>query len=108
MSECCSVVLCTLPPPNIMKKNTIAVKIELESNLKVINQLYYLRMTLLARVTYGYYCINTVVIDLTVSSIQKIEQFYYGKTMVHFCKGCDVHVLKIEAFKNERLSVYLY
>ncbi len=50
----------------------------------------------------------TVVTDLIVSSIQKIEQFYYGKTMVHFCKGCDVHVLKIEAFKNERLSVYLY
>ncbi len=23
---------------------------------------------------------------------KKIKQFYYDKTMVHFCKGCDVHV----------------
>ncbi len=28
---------------------------------------------------------------------KKIEQFYYDKTMVNIWKGCDVHVLKIEA-----------
>ncbi len=23
---------------------------------------------------------------------KKIKQFYYDKTMVNFCKGCDVHL----------------
>ncbi len=23
---------------------------------------------------------------------KKIKQFYYDKTMVNFCKGCDVHM----------------
>ncbi len=23
---------------------------------------------------------------------KKIKQFYYNKTMVNFCKGCDVHM----------------
>ncbi len=35
-------------------------------------------------------------IDFIVSSIQKIKQkkisFYYDKTMVNFCLGCDVHM----------------
>ncbi len=25
-----------------------------------------------------------------------IEQFYYDKTMVNFCKGCDVHMFFVE------------
>ncbi len=31
---------------------------------------------------------------------KKIKQFYYDKTMVNFCKGCDVHMFllkKLEA-----------
>ncbi len=26
----------------------------------------------------------------------KIKQFYYDKTMVNFCKGCDVHVFLLK------------
>ncbi len=26
----------------------------------------------------------------------KIKQFYYDKTMVHFCKGCDVNMIFVE------------
>ncbi len=27
---------------------------------------------------------------------KKIKQFYYDKTMVHFCKGCDVNMIFVE------------
>ncbi len=27
---------------------------------------------------------------------KKIKQFYYDKTMVNFCKGCDVHMFFVE------------
>ncbi len=27
---------------------------------------------------------------------KKTKQFYYNKTMVNFCKGCDVHVFFVE------------
>ncbi len=27
---------------------------------------------------------------------KKIKQFYYDKTMVHFCKGCDVHMFLLK------------
>ncbi len=27
---------------------------------------------------------------------KKIKQFYYDTTMVHFCKGCDVHMYFVE------------
>ncbi len=27
---------------------------------------------------------------------KKIKQFYYNKTMVHFCKVCDVHMFFVE------------
>ncbi len=27
---------------------------------------------------------------------KKIKQFYYDKTMVNFCKGCDVHMFFLE------------
>ncbi len=27
---------------------------------------------------------------------KKIEQFHFDKTMVHFCKGCDVHMFFLE------------
>ncbi len=29
---------------------------------------------------------------------KEIKQFYYDKTMVNFCKGCDVHVFFVEEF----------
>ncbi len=34
---------------------------------------------------------------------KKIKQFYYDKTMVNFCKGCDVHMFllkKLEAVSS--------
>ncbi len=27
---------------------------------------------------------------------KKIKQFYYDKTMVNFCKGCDVNMIFVE------------
>ncbi len=27
---------------------------------------------------------------------KKMKQFYYDKTMVKFCKGCDVHMFFVE------------
>ncbi len=27
---------------------------------------------------------------------KKIKQFYYDKTMVNFCKGCDLHMFNVE------------
>ncbi len=57
-----------------------------------------------------------------VSSIQKSRKrklsSFTTKTMVHFCKGCDVHMFFVEEIieaviyskkvaKNERLSGYL-
>ncbi len=66
--------------------------------------MYYLQITVVALDSYLWLAIILLILlsdwlyGLKHSEItqKKIKQFYYDKTMVNFCKGCDVHMFFVE------------